>query len=158
MAGRRLEPINWNEFERMCFVQCTLEELAYAFDRDVATLQKEIKDQYGKTYSQVMEEKQSFGKTALRRVQMQKALKGDNTMLIWLGKNILGQTDKHEETVKVEGNIRFTKEALVQAIKDDPFLEADYEVLGDSSKVEPSAVNRAVEGSSPSPPAKEAKE
>ena len=32
-------------------------------------------------------------KMKLRRAQIQAALKGQSTMLVWLGKNILGQTD-----------------------------------------------------------------
>jgi hypothetical protein len=32
----------------------------------------------------------------LRRKQLEKAMGGDSTMLIWLGKNMLGQSDKSE--------------------------------------------------------------
>lgn len=138
MAGRRLEPINWDEFEKFCKIQCTLEELSSVFDRDVATLQKEIKEHYGMTYSHVMAQKANIGKVSLRRAQMQKALKGDNTMLIWLGKNVLNQADKREETIKVESSVKFTKENLIESIKEDPFLDADYEVLGGSSEATPS--------------------
>lgn len=34
--------------------------------------------------------------SGLRRKQIEMALKGDRTMLIWLGKQRLGQKDKHE--------------------------------------------------------------
>ena len=38
----------------------------------------------------------SNGKLNLRRKQLEKAMSGDATMQIWLGKNMLGQTDKAE--------------------------------------------------------------
>ena len=38
------------------------------------------------------------GKVSLRRVQWQKALEGHPTMLIWLGKQRLGQCDRVEHT------------------------------------------------------------
>jgi hypothetical protein len=36
------------------------------------------------------------GRTTLRRLQWQRAQTGSDTMLIWLGKQLLGQRDKHE--------------------------------------------------------------
>jgi hypothetical protein len=40
----------------------------------------------------------SKGKASLRRFQWQLAEKGNAVMCIFLGKNMLGQRDKHEET------------------------------------------------------------
>ena len=39
-------------------------------------------------------------KASLRRKQFEMALAGNVTMLVWLGKNLLGQSDKHELTGK----------------------------------------------------------
>lgn len=36
------------------------------------------------------------GRVSLRRKQVEEAMKGNATMLVWLGKQILGQTDKQE--------------------------------------------------------------
>ncbi|MEW5918527.1 MAG: hypothetical protein AB1762_19145 [Gemmatimonadota bacterium] len=41
------------------------------------------------------------GRVSLRRKQMQLALQGDRTMLVWLGKNLLCQKDKH----RVDGEL-----------------------------------------------------
>lgn len=38
----------------------------------------------------------------LRREQYKAAMGGNTTMLIWLGKQLLGQSDKSEQTVKVD--------------------------------------------------------
>jgi hypothetical protein len=40
------------------------------------------------------------GRMSLRRLQWKKAQEGNTTMLIWLGKQYLGQSDKQELTGK----------------------------------------------------------
>lgn len=47
---------------------------------------------------EAIERGQGKGRASLRRAQFLAALKGDRTMLIWLGKQLLGQTDKVENT------------------------------------------------------------
>jgi hypothetical protein len=49
------------------------------------------------------------GTQSLRRAQMRAALRGNPTMLIWLGKNCLGQTDKIEANVNQTLNLNETK-------------------------------------------------
>ena len=44
-------------------------------------------------------------KTSLRRTQVQMALSGNVPLLIWLGKQCLGQSDKHEQNNKTEINV-----------------------------------------------------
>lgn len=50
---------------------------------------------------QVLDEGHAAARRSLRRLQWEVANKGNPTMLIWLGKNMLGQTD--HETVRHEG-------------------------------------------------------
>ena len=45
--------------------------------------------------------KKAKGNSFLRAKQYEKALQGDNVMLVWLGKNRLKQTDREQEQ-KVE--------------------------------------------------------
>ena len=74
----------------------------------LATTQKEMADWFGvcrETINHYMKDEdglffhtykkaESKLKNNLRRAQVNKALKGDNTMLVWLGKNLLDQEDK----------------------------------------------------------------
>lgn len=46
------------------------------------------------------------GKASLRRMQFVSAQKGSVPMQIWLGKQYLGQKDKHESTLEVGDTIR----------------------------------------------------
>ena len=86
-------------------VGCTQEEIGVLLGISAATLMRK----YGEAY-----EKGLAGlKQSLRRKQAQLALSGNVTMLIWLGKNLLGQKDRSELTGKdgaslVPGSIVFT--------------------------------------------------
>ena len=70
-----------------------MEEVCQFFDCDEVTLNRWCKETYGKTFSQVFKDKKGVGKVSLRRSQYQLALKGNASMLIWLGKQYLGQRE-----------------------------------------------------------------
>ena len=97
--GRPRKEINKTEFEKLCFLQCTEREFCSWFDVNEDTLNKWCKENYdGKTFSAVFKEKRENGIISLRRTQFQLAEKSP-AMAIFLGKNLLGQTDKVEQTV-----------------------------------------------------------
>lgn len=45
-------------------------------------------------------------KISLRRWQLEAAKKGNVAMLIWLGKQLLGQTEKIEQTTEVQAEVK----------------------------------------------------
>lgn len=97
--GRPKKVISQKQFESLCAIQCTIEEVCAVLDVDEMTLEKWCKEVYdGKTFSKVFKEKRQFGKASLRRMQWHLAEKNPS-MAIFLGKNMLGQTDKVEQTV-----------------------------------------------------------
>ena len=97
--GRPRKEINKTEFEKICFLQCTEREFCSWFDVSVETLNKWCKENYdGRTFLDVFKEKRENGLISLRRTQFQLAEKSP-AMAIFLGKNLLGQTDKMEQTV-----------------------------------------------------------
>lgn len=97
--GRPRKEINKTEFEKLCFLQCTEREFCSWFDVSDETLNKWCKENYdGRTFSDVFKEKRENGLISLRRTQFQLAEKSP-AMAIFLGKNLLGQTDKVEQTV-----------------------------------------------------------
>ena len=55
-------------------------------------------------YRQAIQKGQSEGKQSLRRYQYELAKKGNSSMLIWLGKQWLGQTDKIEQSVGISNS------------------------------------------------------
>lgn len=93
-------PIRWDEFEKLCAIQCTLEEIAAYFNCSADTIERAVKRHYKSGFADVFAQKRGHGKVSLRRVQFQKALEGNPTMMIWLGKQYLGQTEKVEQKVE----------------------------------------------------------
>lgn len=68
------------------------------------TLNARIREHYGEDecFSTIYDKKRCGGKIAVRRKQFQVAESGNVSMLIWLGKQWLGQTDKQEIEQKVD--------------------------------------------------------
>lgn len=94
--GRPVIEIDFKEFEKLCALACTQVEIAEWFDCSPDTIDRRVKEHYGETFAEVFKKKSSKGKISLRRKQFEVALTGNVTMLIWMGKQLLGQSDKQE--------------------------------------------------------------
>ena len=103
-GGRPRKIINQKQFEELCHIQCTQEEILAVLDVDDKTLTKWCNETYNKSFSEVFREKREGGRTSLRRAQWKLATEGMNpSMQIFLGKNMLGQRDKpKDEDTSVE--------------------------------------------------------
>lgn len=99
-VGRPEKYIDKEQFEKLCFLQCTQIEFEGFLNVDDMTLNKWCKKTYGMSFSEVYKLKKGNGKVSLRRKQWQLA-ETNPTMAIWLGKQWLGQTDKQEVAVSV---------------------------------------------------------
>lgn len=111
-------------FGRLC---ATHEEMANWFECDVRTIERLMKSQddnmLESEFCRVYKKAQAESKTSIRRIQMAKALDGDNTLLIWLGKQLLGQRDKQEQDV----NNRYVDKNGNDLASEDLKILADYE-------------------------------
>ena len=92
LHGRPKKEIAQDQFEKLCGLQCTLEEICGWFDVTDKTLDRWCKETYGKSFSEVFAKKREAGKISLRRSQWRLAEKSA-AMAIFLGKNYLGQSD-----------------------------------------------------------------
>lgn len=95
-TGRPKIQINWEEFEKLCSLHCTLVEIAEWFKCSEDTIERAVQREYKTTFAEIYKKKSSRGKVSLRRRQYEIALSGNVTMLIWLGKQCLDQKDKHD--------------------------------------------------------------
>ncbi len=95
-TGRPPKEIKQKQFEELCAIQCTQEEICSVLDVCHDTLDKWCHKTYGMTFSQIFEQKRQGGKASLRRNQWNLS-KTNPTMAIWLGKQYLGQKDKQEQ-------------------------------------------------------------
>lgn len=90
--GRPPIQIDQKQFENLCGLQCTKEEVADFFDCSEDTIDRWCLRTYGETFAVVFRKKRGNGKISLRRKQWKLADKSA-AMAIFLGKNYLGQTD-----------------------------------------------------------------
>lgn len=96
--GRPQKEIDKSQFEKLCGLQCTAEEICDWFEVSDKTLYKWCRKNYGDNFSVIFRQKRSKGKISLRRAQFRLAENNAN-MAIFLGKNYLGQTDKSEVNI-----------------------------------------------------------
>lgn len=113
MARPRKE-IDQKQFESLCGLQCTKEEICGFFGITDKTLENWCRRTYKAGFSEVFRQKRGMGKISLRRHQWRLAEKNAN-MAIWLGKQYLGQKD-HIETTN-GGEIEVKMRALADIIE-----------------------------------------
>ena len=90
--GRPRIEIDKKQFESLCGLQCTQEEIASFFSCSADTIDRWCKQEYSANFAEVFAQKRSHGKISLRRSQFRLAEKSA-AMAIWLGKQYLGQSD-----------------------------------------------------------------
>jgi hypothetical protein len=93
-GGRPRTTQEYDTNDRLCAIQCTGEEIASVLGIDYDTLNSNIKHDKKLSFSEYFIKKSGGGKASLRRRQFELAANGNTTMLVWLGKQYLGQTDK----------------------------------------------------------------
>lgn len=96
--ARPRKKIDQKQFENLCGLQCTLEEICGWFDVTDKTLDGWCKRTYHASFSEVFKQKRGAGKISLRRSQWRLAEK-NATMAIFLGKQFLGQRDSVDVAV-----------------------------------------------------------
>jgi len=98
MAPPRIE-LDLELVEKLAGIGCTMIEIAAVCKCSVDTLERRCAD--------VIIKGRESAKASLRRMQWKKAEKGNTTMLIWLGKNMLGKRYKnyYEHSGKDSGPI-----------------------------------------------------
>ncbi len=92
-GGKPKAAINLDDLEKLCVMQCTNAEVASFFGVAERTIERR---RQSARFAAVMNRGYAKGRQTLRRKQMELAMAGNPTMLIWLGKQLLGQRDKIE--------------------------------------------------------------
>ena len=91
-VGRPQKEIDYKILDECCFIHCTGEEICNILGIDYDALNNKLKKEKNKNFSDYYAEKSAGGKKSLRRRQFHLAQE-NATMSIWLGKNILKQSD-----------------------------------------------------------------
>jgi len=100
-GGRPRINLDYEKLDKLCAIMCTGEEIASILNIDYDTLNRALKrDKHG-GFADYYKNKSANGKMSLRRVQMKQALDGNTTMLVWLGKQHLDQSDKSDQNINL---------------------------------------------------------
>ena len=123
MSGKRMPEIKTEQFEKLCKIQCTREEIADFFNVSESYLKKWVKATYdGETFEQVYKKFQAEGKVSIRRSQFYLKNKSP-AMAMFLGKVVLGQreptNDDNAMAIQVVGDVSINGHLATNEIKDD---------------------------------------
>ena len=83
------KPIDIDEVEKLATIQCTDEEIACWFKMARETFSRNKTPEI----QAAIDRGKANGRSSLRRAQYRAAMAGNATMLVWLGKQLLGQKD-----------------------------------------------------------------
>ena len=122
MAGRPRKEIDQRQFEGLCGLQCTVEEMCGWFGVSPKTLYSWVKRTYGENFSTIFSQKRERGKISLRRSQWRLAEK-NASMAIFLGKQYLGQRDQATIVHKDGNNLLEVLAGLEKDIHTDDLPE-----------------------------------
>jgi hypothetical protein len=112
-AGRPAAAIDWRTVDALLQAGCSGVQVSSRLGIHPNTLYERCSQEHNCDFSEYSRLKREHGETLLLQKQFDAAMKGDRTMLIWLGKQRLGQKERSanetEATVKV-----LTTEVLVR--------------------------------------------
>ena len=115
-VGRPKTELDLNELEKLSRLNCTMPEIAYYFNIPLRTLEDKFTND--NKVRESIQKGRATGMLSLRRKQIQIMEETNSTpMAIWLGKQILGQRDRHEITQDI--NIEERKVLDISKLTDD---------------------------------------
>lgn len=107
--------LDWEQLDKLCQFPHRHEDIAFILGCSVDTLESRIREKYDETISEYHEKRKSRIRISVLQKQYEVAMRGNVTMLIWLGKNMLGQAD-HKEPPK-EKEVRETQAEQISKLK-----------------------------------------
>lgn len=109
MARPKIE-IKEEDVLKLARIHCTMEEIGFVVGCSVDTLERRFAD--------IIKQGKAQGRTSLRRHQWLAAEKGNTAMLIWLGKQLLGQVDKQLTAETTQEELTNSSEKVMDELKE----------------------------------------
>lgn len=113
--GRKKIEIDWQVVDNYLMAGADGTEVAAAIGINPETLYDRCVEVHKTDFSDYKATKRAKGDSLIRVKQYDLAVKGDRSMLVWLGKNRLGQSDKKEIRQENYGqlvNVQFTSTGI----------------------------------------------
>jgi hypothetical protein len=98
LAGRPPKSIDWNLVEQYLLEGSSGQEIAQIFGIHADTLYDRCQKDFGINFSELSQTNYQKGNQIIRNKQLEVATNGNTSMLIWLGKQRLGQREQFPET------------------------------------------------------------
>lgn len=118
--GRPIKEIDWNLVDELLESGAPGTEIAPHFNMHPDTFYRKVEEEYKMGFSDYSSIKKYQGQSNLRLAQYRKAIgksnKGDNTLLIWLGKQRLDQKENATQ-VFVSEDVMQKHEAMMQQLE-----------------------------------------
>lgn len=104
-SGRKKQEIDWKKVDLMLEAHCLGTEVANHLGIHPDTLYNRVKEEFKVDFSAYSRQKKEKGKSHVKVKQYQEARIGNKQMLIWLGKNWLGQKDEPKKDQEFDGSL-----------------------------------------------------
>ena len=111
--GRTKIDIDWGRVEEMAIKGANGAQIAGALGVHYDTLVNRFKEDNTSDFSKYLTTKKEKGNQLLHEKQWEVAMTGDKTMLVWLGKQRLGQTERQQTDITTGGD-KITKVELIK--------------------------------------------
>lgn len=99
--GRPKIELDLHQLKSLMRLTPSLKDTAEFFDVSEDKIEDTIKENWGLTFPEFRDKNAVQSRLGIKRKMMEKALAGDNTMLIWLSKNLLGMSDRVEQKQEI---------------------------------------------------------
>jgi hypothetical protein len=109
MAGRPHKPFDWDKLNAILQYGANLSDASEIMGVSEDTILRRIKKEHGMEYATYKNKKMGKVRIGLLRKQVEVAMSGNVSMLIWLGKQHLDQKDKQEIEQLSQSTIRIEK-------------------------------------------------
>lgn len=100
--ARPKKEINESQVRQLAAINCSYAEMAAVLGCDESTLTRR--------FAQVIKEGREQGRMSLKRKQYEVAMGGNVTMLIWLGKQLLDQSEKVVQRTELSGQVKVERD------------------------------------------------
>lgn len=121
-TGRPRKEIDKTNFEKLCGLFCTLDEIAGFFDCSEDTIERWCKREYKQSFAEISAKKRGLGKISLRRAGLELAKK-NAAVHIFYCKNYLGMTDSVAIESKSNGQLADLIDGLKEPCDNDLYTE-----------------------------------
>ena len=122
-VGRPKVEIDWAQVGKLLEAGATAEGIAATLGVSTDTLYNRCKSDLNSDFSAFSQQKKAKGDELLRVAQFKQALGGNTSMLIWLGKQRLSQTDKSQQEIgNKDGEAFKTQNADLSGLSVDELL------------------------------------